>query len=57
MPPNRNGIMKINNAVSFHAPEIFSRDIKSPYFEENMAMLTEFFPQLQHAPVAFRRYC
>ena len=60
MPPDRNRIIKINNATSFHAPDIESRKLStgnSPYFEENIALLRKFLPALQGAPIAFRRYC
>ena len=60
MPPDRNRIIKINNATSFHAPDIDNREIStgnSPYFEENIALLRKFLPSLQSAPIAFRRYC
>jgi hypothetical protein len=60
MSPDRNRIIKINNATSFHAPDISSREISTtnnPYFEENIALLARFFPRLRDAQIAFRRYC
>ncbi|RDW63595.1 hypothetical protein BP6252_11140 [Coleophoma cylindrospora] len=63
LPPTRDGVIKTNNAISFHAPDLSSRKIplilpdNHPYFEENIAMLAKYFPGLKHAPIAFRRYC
>jgi hypothetical protein len=60
MPPDRDRIIKINNTIAFHAPDISSLEISTqnnPYFEENMAMLCKFFPGLSKAPISFRRHC
>jgi hypothetical protein len=61
MPPDRNRIIKINNATSFLAPDISNHEVSnannSPYCDENLEILLKFLPGLHSAPITFRRYC
>ncbi|KAI9738146.1 MAG: hypothetical protein M1818_005575 [Claussenomyces sp. TS43310] len=63
LPPNRDKIIKINNARSFAVPDLCQVEAalpltsKSPYFDENLELLETYLPELKDAPIAYRRYC